>query len=115
METVPVVLLRLLRLVRVFRLAQALPRLRAIIEALISGFGAVKWVMLLIFTFNYVSGEFHVIYIHEMCTPVAVIEWEFDAYDTDASDDHQSGDDACQPQTHLALIQTMGDNPRTHL
>ena len=56
LETVPVVLLRLLRLVRVFRLAQALPRLRAIIEALISGFGAVKWVMLLIFTFNYVSG-----------------------------------------------------------
>ena len=36
-EAFPVVVLRLLRLLRVFRLAKALPRLRAIVEALISG------------------------------------------------------------------------------
>jgi len=37
----PIVIVRLLRLLRVFRLAKALPRLRSIVEALIQGFGAV--------------------------------------------------------------------------
>jgi len=42
-EDFPVVIFRLLRLLRVFRLAKALPRLRSIVEALISGFSAVGW------------------------------------------------------------------------
>jgi len=40
-EAFPVVVLRLLRLLRVFRLAKALPRLRSIVEALMEGFSAV--------------------------------------------------------------------------
>jgi hypothetical protein len=39
----------------VFRLAKALPRLRAIVEALISGFGAVGWICVLIVIFNYIT------------------------------------------------------------
>lgn len=50
----PIVLLRLLRLVRVFRLAKALPRLRSIVEALVSGFSSVGWICLLILVFNYI-------------------------------------------------------------
>ena len=41
-EAFPVVVLRLLRLLRVFRLAKAFPRLRSIVEALMSGFAAVS-------------------------------------------------------------------------
>jgi hypothetical protein len=40
-ESFPVVVLRLLRLLRVFRLAKALPRLRSIVEALMEGFSSV--------------------------------------------------------------------------
>jgi len=54
-ESFPVVILRLLRLLRVFRLAKALPRLRSSVEALISGFGAVGWICVLIIVFNYIS------------------------------------------------------------
>lgn len=50
----PVVMFRLLRLLRVFRLAKALPRLRSIVEALISGFSAVGWICLFILVFNYI-------------------------------------------------------------
>ena len=50
----PVVILRLLRLLRVFRLAKALPRLRSIVEALISGFSVVGWICVLIIVFNYI-------------------------------------------------------------
>jgi len=55
-EAFPVVVLRLLRLLRVFRLAKALPRLRSIVEALISGLGAVGWIVVLILVFNYIIG-----------------------------------------------------------
>ena len=54
-EAFPVVVLRLLRLLRVFRLAKALPRLRSIVEALISGFSAVGWICILIVVFNYIA------------------------------------------------------------
>jgi Ca2+-binding EF-hand superfamily protein len=50
----PVVLLRLCRLLRVFRLAKALPRLRSIVEALISGFSSVGWICILIAVLNYI-------------------------------------------------------------
>jgi len=50
----PMVMFRLLRLLRVFRLAKALPRLRSIVEALISGFSAVGWICLFILVFNYI-------------------------------------------------------------
>ena len=53
-EMFPVVILRLMRLLRVFRLAKALPRLRSIVEALIAGFGAVGWICVLIVVFNYI-------------------------------------------------------------
>jgi len=39
----PMVVLRLLRLLHVFRLAKALPRLRSIVEALLEGFSAVGY------------------------------------------------------------------------
>jgi hypothetical protein len=48
------IVVRLLRLLRVFRLAKALPRLRAIVEALISGFSAVGCVVILLMVFNYI-------------------------------------------------------------
>ena len=47
-EAFPVVILRMLRLLRVFRLAKTLPRLRAIVEALMAGFGAVGWICVLV-------------------------------------------------------------------
>ena len=53
-EAFPVVVLRLLRLLRVFRLAKALPRLRSIVEALMEGFSAVGWICVLIVVFNYI-------------------------------------------------------------
>jgi hypothetical protein len=55
-DSFPIVVLRLLRLLRVFRLANALPRLRAIVVALISGFSSVGWVVFLMLVFNYISG-----------------------------------------------------------
>mmetsp|Transcript_30215 Transcript_30215/g.67703 ORF Transcript_30215/g.67703 Transcript_30215/m.67703 type:complete len:957 (+) Transcript_30215:246-3116(+) len=55
-ENFPVVILRLMRLLRVFRLAKALPRLRSIVEALIDSFGSVGWILLLIAVFNFVVG-----------------------------------------------------------
>ena len=39
--------LRLLRLLKVFRLVKALPRLRSIVESLFSGFVSVVWVVVL--------------------------------------------------------------------
>ena len=54
-EKFPVVILRLLRLLRVFRLAKSLPRLRSIVEALLSGFNAVGWVVIFIAIFNYIA------------------------------------------------------------
>jgi hypothetical protein len=55
-EAFPVVLLRMLRLLRVFRLAKTLPRLRAIVEALIAGFSAVGWICILMVVVNYITG-----------------------------------------------------------
>jgi len=49
-------ILRLLRMLRVFRLAKALPRLRSIVESLIKGFGSVLWILILMIIFNYISG-----------------------------------------------------------
>ena len=53
-EELPIVVFRLLRLLRVFRLAKAFPQLRSIVEALISGFGAVGWICVMIVIFNYI-------------------------------------------------------------
>eukprot|EP00615_Pteridomonas_danica_P011765 CAMPEP_0114346930 /NCGR_PEP_ID=MMETSP0101-20121206/13474_1 /TAXON_ID=38822 ORGANISM="Pteridomonas danica, Strain PT" /NCGR_SAMPLE_ID=MMETSP0101 /ASSEMBLY_ACC=CAM_ASM_000211 /LENGTH=1430 /DNA_ID=CAMNT_0001483895 /DNA_START=53 /DNA_END=4345 /DNA_ORIENTATION=+ len=55
-EAFPIVVLRLLRLMRVFRLAKALPRLRSIVDALLSGFGSVGWICILMVVFNYIAG-----------------------------------------------------------
>ena len=52
----PAATLRLLRLLRLFRLVKALPRLRAIANALVSGFGAVGWVVFFMGVFNYIAG-----------------------------------------------------------
>ena len=52
----PIVLLRMVRLLRVFRLAKTLPRLRAIVEALIAGFGAVGWICVLMIVIGYIQG-----------------------------------------------------------
>ena len=46
-------MLRLLRLLRVLKLVKALPQLRIIIEALISGFGSIFFVMMILFMFFY--------------------------------------------------------------
>jgi voltage-gated sodium channel len=48
--------LRLLRLLRVFRLVKALPRLRSIVESLIQGFTSVVWIIILMIIFNYIMG-----------------------------------------------------------
>ena len=48
----PVISLRLLRLLRVFRLAKAFPRLRSIVQALILSFSSVGWILILILVFN---------------------------------------------------------------
>jgi len=55
-EAFPVVILRLFRLLRVFRLAKAFPRLRSIVEALISGLTSVGWICLLILVYQYIAG-----------------------------------------------------------
>ena len=46
-------MLRLLRLLRVLKLVKALPQLRIIIEALISGFGSITFVTIILFMFFY--------------------------------------------------------------
>lgn len=46
-------MLRLLRLLRVLKLVKALPQLRIIIEALISGFGSITFVTVILFIFFY--------------------------------------------------------------
>jgi voltage-gated sodium channel len=46
-------MLRLLRLLRVLKLVKALPELRIIIEALISGFGSISFVTIILFMFFY--------------------------------------------------------------
>jgi hypothetical protein len=46
-------MLRLLRLLRVLKLVKALPELRIIIEALISGFGSIFFVTIILFMFFY--------------------------------------------------------------
>jgi len=48
-----VAMLRLLRLLRVLKLVKALPQLRVIIEALISGFGSISFVTIILFMFFY--------------------------------------------------------------
>ena len=45
---------RLLRLLRVLKLTKSLPKLRAIINALLEGFGSVGWIVMLIACFNYI-------------------------------------------------------------
>jgi len=50
----PWVVLRLLRMLRLFRLAKSFPRLRAIIEALGDGMSSALWVCLLIAILNYI-------------------------------------------------------------
>ena len=47
-------MLRLLRLLRVLKLVKALPQLRIIIEALISGFGSISFVTIILFMFFYI-------------------------------------------------------------
>mmetsp|Transcript_856 Transcript_856/g.1796 ORF Transcript_856/g.1796 Transcript_856/m.1796 type:complete len:1273 (-) Transcript_856:158-3976(-) len=46
-------MLRLLRLLRVLKLVKALPQLRVIIEALISGFGSISFVTIILFMYFY--------------------------------------------------------------
>jgi hypothetical protein len=48
------VVLRLLRMLRIFRLAKSFPRLRSIIEALGDGMSSALWVLLLIGILNYI-------------------------------------------------------------
>jgi hypothetical protein len=47
-------MLRLLRLLRVLKLVKAFPELRIIIEALISGFGSITFVTIILFIFFYI-------------------------------------------------------------
>jgi len=54
LKAFPVVILRLMRVLRVFRLAKALPRLRSVVEALFSGLSAVGWICILIIAYNYI-------------------------------------------------------------
>ena len=49
------IVFRLLRLLRVFRLAKALPRLRSIVDSLLEAFGSVGWMVVLMFIFNYIA------------------------------------------------------------
>jgi len=49
--------LRLLRLLKVFRLVKALPRLRSIVESLFSGFASVVWVVVLMAIFNFIMAS----------------------------------------------------------
>jgi hypothetical protein len=68
----PVVILRLIRLFRVFKLAKALPRLRSIVEALMSSFSSVGWVCVLICSYNYIVGCFCVVFFRENVTLILV-------------------------------------------
>ena len=49
------VVFRLLRLLRVFRLARAFPRLRSIVSSLIEALGSVGWMVVLMLAFNYIA------------------------------------------------------------
>jgi voltage-gated sodium channel len=49
-----IAMLRLLRLLRVLKLAKQLPQLRVIIEALISGFGSITFVFIILFIWFYI-------------------------------------------------------------
>lgn len=49
-------MLRLLRLLRVFKLARSFPKLRSIVEAMLHGFSSVGWSVLLMLVSNYVFG-----------------------------------------------------------
>ncbi len=59
-------MIRLLRLLKVFRLAKALPRLRAIVESLIKGFSSVVWIVLLMAIFNFIAGCLGVLLFSEI-------------------------------------------------
>jgi hypothetical protein len=61
----PVVILRLVRLFRVFKLAKPLPRLRSIVEALMSSFSAVGWVCILILVLNYIIGCLCIVFLRK--------------------------------------------------
>ena len=49
-----VVVLRLVRLMRIFRLVKSLPRLKSVVESLVAGFSTVGWVVIMIAVFNYI-------------------------------------------------------------
>ena len=55
-------MLRLLRLLRVLKLVKALPQLRIIIEALISGFGSISFVTIILFMFFYLFANIGMIF-----------------------------------------------------
>eukprot|EP00613_Pedinella_sp_CCMP2098_P075335 CAMPEP_0171912944 /NCGR_PEP_ID=MMETSP0993-20121228/11445_1 /TAXON_ID=483369 /ORGANISM="non described non described, Strain CCMP2098" /LENGTH=1353 /DNA_ID=CAMNT_0012546867 /DNA_START=112 /DNA_END=4169 /DNA_ORIENTATION=- len=55
-------MLRLLRLLRVLKLVKALPELRIIIEALISGFGSISFVTIILFMFFYLFANVGMIF-----------------------------------------------------
>ena len=61
-------MLRLLRLLRVLKLIRALPELRVIIEALISGFSSIAFVTLILFIFYYVFANIGMM-IFQQVTP----------------------------------------------
>jgi hypothetical protein len=61
----PIVILRMVRLFRIFKLAKALPRLRSIVEALMSSFSSVGWVCVLICSYNYIVGCFFVVFFRD--------------------------------------------------
>ena len=58
-------MLRLLRLLRVLKLVKALPQLRIIIEALISGFGSITFVTIILFMFFYLFANIGMIFFGE--------------------------------------------------
>ena len=58
-------MLRLLRLLRVLKLVKALPQLRIIIEALISGFGSIFFVMMILFMFFYLYANVGMMFFAE--------------------------------------------------
>jgi voltage-gated sodium channel len=55
-------MLRLLRLLRVLKLVNALPQLRIIIEALISGFSSITFVVIILFVFFYIYANIGMIF-----------------------------------------------------
>jgi voltage-gated sodium channel len=58
-------MLRLLRLLRVLKLVKALPQLRVIIEALISGFGSITFVTVMLFLLFYLFANIGIIFFGE--------------------------------------------------